>query len=87
MSSIDIHPTYHSLYCQSSAMEGCVDQYMKLLQWFYASGYSHAENATGYRERMPSISSLENISPPWRYRWQKKLLVMCISPTSGHLTW
>ena len=50
---------------------------------------AHAENDTGYRERMPSISSVINVrylSLPWRYRWQKKMLDMCISLTSGYLT-
>ena len=39
-------------------MKSCVEHmYVKLLQCFYAPGYSHAENATGYRERMPVLEN------------------------------
>ena len=51
--------------------------------WFYVSGCSHAENETGYS----SLRSSRNLSLPWRYHWHKKMLVMCISLTSGYLTW
>ena len=39
--------------------------------------------------RMASISNLispGNLSLPWRYRWEKTMLVMCISLTSGYPT-
>jgi len=59
--------------------------YIKHLQWFCAATAIYAENDTGYKERMPSISSLVRSRNflPWRYRWQKEMLVMCISITSA----
>ena len=83
VSSIGFHPSCHSLHCQNSAMEDCVDHVRESSTVvLLASGCSYAENDTGYRERMPSSSSVinsRNLSLPWRYRWQKKMFVMCIS--------
>ena len=90
VSSINFHPSYHSLCCQSSAMEGCVDHVHEASTVVLCFRLQSCRECHGYRERMPSISSLissKNLSPPWRYRWQKKLLVMCISLTSGNFAW
>ena len=62
--------------------------YTKRLHWQYASGCNHADSDTGYRERMPSICSLQVIGTvlwPWRYCWQNGMLAMCISLTYGYL--
>ena len=90
VSSIDFDPSEHFQCCQNNAVDYIQDISMVALCFRLQSCKQFQMTLHGTRKGyMLSISSLVScryLSHPWRYNWQKRMLVMCISRTSGYHT-